>query len=86
MANLLPHYNSIHHNSSIYYILDTMDHTKTEGETKEFANKAEGFHEINPACSEVFEALKLRRKHRYIVYRIGEAEIEIEKIGGRAEV
>ena len=30
-----------------------MDHTKTEGETKEFVNKAEGFHEVSPQCSEV---------------------------------
>lgn len=30
-----------------------VDHTKTGGEAKEYANKAEGFREINPACSEV---------------------------------
>ena len=30
-----------------------MDHTKTEGEKKDFTNKAEGFHEISPQCAEV---------------------------------
>ena len=47
--------------------------------------QAEGFHEISIECSAVFEALKLRRKHRYIIYRIGETCIEVEKVGGRAE-
>ena len=28
-------------------------HTSTEGERAEFANKAEGFHEISKECSEV---------------------------------
>ena len=86
-----------------------MDHTKTEGEKKDFTNKAEGFHEISPQCAEVciiyimivfdwrpvylyhgywkvFEALKIRRKHRYIIFKIGVNEIEIEKIGARNEV
>jgi hypothetical protein len=44
-----------------------MDHTKTDGEAIEFKNKAEGFHAINPSCAEVFEALKIRRKHRQFV-------------------
>ena len=34
---------------------------------------------------QVFESLKLRRKHRYIIYKIGDSSIEVETIGARAE-
>ena len=58
-------------------------HLRTDGESLEFVNKSEGHHEINAECAAVFEQLKIRRKHRYIVYRIGEKEIEVETIGER---
>ncbi len=29
--------------------------------------------------------MKLRRRHRYIIFKIGDFEIQIEKLGGRAE-
>ena len=49
----------------------------------EFVNKSEGHHEVNAECAAVFEQLKLRRKHRYIIYKIGSTEIEVETIGER---
>ena len=60
-------------------------HTRTDGEPLEFVKKTEVTGEINEECQVVFEELKLRRKHRYIIFKIGETEIEIEKVGGRTE-
>jgi hypothetical protein len=62
------------------------NHTKTGGETLEFQNKLEITNKISEACYEVFQAMKLRRKHRYIIYKIGEEEIEVENTGDRKAV
>ena len=33
---------------------------------------------------QMFEALKLKRKHRYIIFKIGENQIEVESAGERS--
>ena len=60
-------------------------HLKTGGEALEFSNKVSGTHEISPRCQEVFEELKIRRKHRFIIFRIGDEEIEVESTGARTQ-
>lgn len=62
------------------------NHLKTGGEEREFASRVSGTHEISPLCREVFEELKIRRKHRYILFRIGDEEIEVESTGTRDQV
>lgn len=42
------------------------------GELAEFKNKAEGIHTISNACGEAFENLKLRRKHKFIIFKVGD--------------
>jgi len=61
-------------------------HLKTGGESLEFSNRVSGTHEISPKCQEVFEELKIRRKHRFIIFRIGDEEIEVESTGPRSQV
>eukprot|EP01038_Epipyxis_sp_PR26KG_P009192 gene9192-12397_t len=64
----------------------TENHLKTGGEVLEYANKVTEIpNSISEECVEKFQELKLRRKHRYIVYRIGESGIEVERLGGRKE-
>eukprot|EP00603_Paraphysomonas_imperforata_P007523 CAMPEP_0114418586 /NCGR_PEP_ID=MMETSP0103-20121206/3575_1 /TAXON_ID=37642 ORGANISM="Paraphysomonas imperforata, Strain PA2" /NCGR_SAMPLE_ID=MMETSP0103 /ASSEMBLY_ACC=CAM_ASM_000201 /LENGTH=168 /DNA_ID=CAMNT_0001586953 /DNA_START=55 /DNA_END=561 /DNA_ORIENTATION=+ len=58
-------------------------HTKTSGELAEFKNKAEGIHTISNACREAFEGLKLRRKHKFVIFKIGDFEIDVETIGDK---
>jgi cofilin len=58
-------------------------HTKTGGDQIVFLNKAEGTQSISTDCYDAFEAMRLRRKSRYIIFKIGEAEINIEKLGSR---
>ena len=43
------------------------NHTKTGGEPINFQNKAEGTHAISTDCYDNFEALRLRRKFKYII-------------------
>ena len=62
----------------------TENHLKTGGEQITFANKSLAG-SIDPQCAEVFQLLKIRRKHRFIVYKI-DAETEAvvpETIGPR---
>jgi hypothetical protein len=47
-----------------------VDHTKTGGEAKEYANKAEGFREINPACSEVSPNPQLTLLHIFLYFEL----------------
>jgi cofilin len=42
----------------------------------EFQNKLEVTNKINPECHKVFEEMKLRRKHRYLIFKLGADEIE----------
>eukprot|EP00981_Chlorochromonas_danica_P015216 scaffold10921_cov181-Ochromonas_danica.AAC.4 len=62
------------------------NHLKTAGEPLGFVGKVEVTNRISPQCNEVYQALKIRRAHRYIIFRLGEEEIEVEKTGGRKEV
>eukprot|EP01040_Poterioochromonas_malhamensis_P008845 gene8843-9580_t len=59
------------------------NHLKTGGENLEFANKIEVTNQINPQCLEVFEQLKLRRKHRFLIFKLGTEEIEVDVVGAR---
>eukprot|EP01031_Cornospumella_fuschlensis_P033449 gene33449-40467_t len=61
------------------------NHLKTAGESLEFVGKVEVTNRISPRCVEVFEELKIRRRHRYIIFKLGEEEIEVESVGGRKE-
>ena len=62
----------------------TENHLKTGGEQITYANKATAG-SVDPRCKEVFTQLKIRRKHRYIVYKIDpETEaVVVETIGAR---
>ena len=56
------------------------------GELLENKNKTASVQLISERCRELFNELKTRRKHRYIIYRIGEEEIDVELVGERKEV
>ena len=59
----------------------TENHLKTGGEHAEFKNKVgSGTMEVSSQCGEVFQELKLRRKHRYIIFKIGDNDIEGNEI------
>eukprot|EP00600_Ochromonadales_sp_CCMP1393_P012130 CAMPEP_0174997016 /NCGR_PEP_ID=MMETSP0005-20121125/718_1 /TAXON_ID=420556 /ORGANISM="Ochromonas sp., Strain CCMP1393" /LENGTH=169 /DNA_ID=CAMNT_0016251493 /DNA_START=35 /DNA_END=544 /DNA_ORIENTATION=- len=58
-------------------------HLKTGGEALEFQNKVEVTNKISTACQDTFQELKLRRKHRYIIFKLGDEEIEVENVGER---
>lgn len=45
------------------------------GEALHFQNKVEVTNKIAEECQEVFQALKIRRKYRYIMFKIGDEEI-----------
>lgn len=62
------------------------NHLKTGGETLEFQNKIEVTNKVSDACLDTFQAMKLRRKHRYIIFKLGEEEIEVESTGERKSV
>jgi hypothetical protein len=64
----------------------TENHTKTGGEALQFQNKLEVSNRISDACGETFQAMKLRRKHRYILFKIGDEEIDVETAGERKAV
>jgi len=59
-------------------------HLKTGGEQIEFKNKADNTSDASEECGKVFEALKLKRKHRYIIFKIGDNQIEVESVGERS--
>ena len=62
-------------------------HLKTSGETLEYKKDVVAAHqELSKECKQVFEELKIRKKHRYLIYKMGETEFEIDHIGGRTEV
>ncbi len=42
--------------------------------------------EMNEECRQVFQELKIRKKHRYIVYKMGIDFFEIESLGAKSEV
>ena len=58
---------------------------KTSGERLEAAQKAgSGQHlECAAECMEVFQALKLKRKHTYIIFKVGSEMIDVEKASER---
>ena len=58
---------------------------KTSGERLETAQKAgSGQHlECAAECTSVFQELKLKRKHRYIVFKVGTETIDVEKASER---
>jgi cofilin len=59
-------------------------HLKTGGESSGGTNRASGCVDISASCGEHFQALKLRKKHRYLVFKIGETEIDVESVGARS--
>jgi hypothetical protein len=61
-------------------------HLKTAGLPVEYKNKANVTDQLSPAVSDTFNQLKVRRKHRYIVYKIMDESIDVEHIGERSEV
>jgi len=64
----------------------TENHLKTGGESLDFQNKIEVTNKVSEACYETFQAMKLRRKHRYIIFKLGEDKIEVESTGERKSV
>eukprot|EP01035_Chromulina_nebulosa_P021173 gene21173-27431_t len=61
------------------------NHLKTGGEILEYKNKPSGNLTVSSKCGDIFQELKLRRKHRYIIFKIGEQEVEVETVGKRNE-
>ncbi len=61
----------------------TQAHLKTGGESSGGSNRASGAVEAAPQCAEQFQQLKLRKKHRFIIFKIGEEKIDVETIGVR---
>lgn len=59
------------------------NHLKTAGESIECLNKIEVTDKISDSCHEAFQALKIRRKHRYILFRLGEEAVEVDRLGER---
>lgn len=62
------------------------NHLKTGGEQLEFKHKVSGTNEVSSRCREVFEELKIRRKHRYIIFHIGDEAVDVESVGERGKV
>ena len=62
------------------------NHLKTAGESLDFQNKIEVTNKISEACYETFQAMKLRRKHRFIIFKLGDDEIEVETASDRKAV
>ena len=60
------------------------NHLKTGGEQVSFTNKPVAG-TVDPECQKVFELLKIRRKHRFVVYKIdADSEAVVpETIGAR---
>ena len=46
------------------------------GETLEFQNKVEVCDKLSDNAAKTFEELKIRRKHRYLILKMGNEEIE----------
>lgn len=61
------------------------NHMKTGGEQQEFKQKVSTCLDVHPDIATAFEELKIRRKHRYMIIKIGESHIELEKCGDRNE-
>ena len=58
------------HDNTKYYLL------YQAGEHLQFQNKIEITNKISSSCIETFQEMKIRRKHRYIIFKIGDEEIE----------
>lgn len=63
-------------------------HLKTGGELLEFKNKDEivSHQQMNETCKETFQQLKIRKKHRFIVFKIGTDSFDVEYSASRTEV
>ena len=59
----------------------TDNHLKTGGEVKDFQNKVNESADVNPKVIEVFKELKIRRKHRFLIFHITDVDIDIDIIG-----
>jgi len=61
------------------------NHLKTGGEHLVDSNKVDSTAaaEINPRVLELFQELKLMRKHRFLIFHITDIDINIETIGER---
>jgi len=57
----------------------TDNHLKTGGEQLQFKNRLDvssGTLVVSEECCQAFQELKLRRKFRYVVYKIGDEAIQ----------
>ena len=64
------------------------NHLKTGGELLEFKNKDEvaSHQQMSELCKETFQQLKIRKKHRYIVFKMGTECFDVEYSAERNEV
>lgn len=64
------------------------NHLKTSGESLEYKTKDNlaANMTMSEQCQQTFQELKLRKKHRYIIYKMGQETFEIDIIGDRNEV
>lgn len=73
----------------VFLIFNTMEnHLKTSGESLEYKTKENlaANMEMSEQCQQIFQELKLRKKHRYIIYKMGQETFEVDVIGARNEV
>ena len=62
--------------------LQTENHLKTGGEQREFANKTTAG-SVSDDCYPTYEQMKIRRKHKFIVFKIdGETEQIVVELAG----
>jgi hypothetical protein len=62
-------------------------HVKTSGENLEYNHSNIVAHqEMNEDCKQAFKELKLKKKHRYVIFKMGAEYFEIEHLGDRGEV
>jgi hypothetical protein len=63
-----------HHAGTVNHA--TEPHLKTGGEALEFQDKPNAIQDLSSDAVEVFQELKIRRKHRFVVYKLGDSAVE----------
>lgn len=69
------HCKTVGYNFRINFMLLSEDSYFKGGEALHFQNKVEVTNKIAEECQEVFQALKIRRKYRYVLFKLGDEEI-----------
>ena len=64
------------------------NHLKTSGEHLEFKNREQivSHQEMSDECKEVFHAIKIRKKHRFVIFKMGDMHFDVEYASAKSEV